>query len=262
VRPLAPPCITHPTDRLTSELEEKRRIDADPRRVTVAELEGSRDAQVEMAHAMREESGNPLVPAPLASPLKDAAAAVQEDLVLLREDGDGSVRLIAGALHFPSNWSLAEKLGQEFLEIHKPVRGFSETKTAARSLELMRRLRADSPVWRSNWTLQAGDRLDLSPEVREDWIGLRDTVTADNVFELMHLRLEYQKLFRLPLSGAILFSIHTLVVSLEEVVRTDPEGGLLLATLQSLDPEIAAYKGMTRTLPFVRNGLAERLASG
>ncbi len=244
VRPLAPPSVTEKTHHHERELELKRAIDLDPRRRAFLELEGSRDAQGEAADLVLAERADVAPPEPGASPLHAVAMNVQEDLLVLAEDDGGALRLVAGALHFPSAWSLAEKMGQEFLRIHGPVKGFADSDVGRKSREFMSRLRAGRPVWRANWTLQAGGRLDLSPEVLEEWIGLRNEVTAGNCLDFVHLRVEYQKLFRLERTGAVLFSIHTLVVPLHEVAAAVPERGRLLAALKSLDADISRYKGL------------------
>lgn len=76
-----------------------------------------------------------------------------------------------------------------------------------------------------------------------------------NCLDLVHFRIEYQKLFRLPRPGAVLFSIHTLITPLREVVAATPERAHLRHALRGLDPVIAAYKGLSGYLPVVIDAL-------
>lgn len=263
VRPLAPPCLTERTAHHDTEVALKRAIDADPRRVPFAELPDSRDAQVELCGLLLAERPDIKPPDPQDStpPLLAAARQVQEDFILLREDDAGALRVIAGALHFPSVWRLTDKLGQEFLAVHAPVRGFADAEVGEKSRLFLKHLRPGRPVWRSNWTLQATDRLDTSPEVADDWIAGRRAVTRENAAAVLHLRIEYQKLFRLPTTGAVVFSIHTLLVPLPELAGAEPEAGLTLGALRSLDAEVARYKGLDGYLETACAVLADLVAS-
>lgn len=246
VRPLAPGRLTERTAHHDAEIGLKRAIDADSRRCAFAELPASRTAQREVADLIAAERPDVAAPAPddPTPPLLAVARQVQEDLVLLAEDDDGALRVVAGALHFPSVWSIREKLGQEFLAVHAPVKGFADAEVGAKSQQFLKHLRAGRPVWRSNWTFQATPRLDTAVEIADEWRPLRSAVSHANAADLVHLRIEYQKLFRLPATGAVLFSIHTLLVPLRELAACEPEASLSIGALRSLAPEVARYKGL------------------
>ncbi len=255
VRPLSPPLVTEKTRHHNTETGLKLAIENDPRRRTFLELPEAALAQREAAELVEQQRDDVSLEAFCLPPLHSVALQVQEDLLLLQENDEGALILTSGALHFPSAWSLVDKLGQEFLQIHSPVSGFAQTEVAIRSREFLGRLRPGHPVWRSNWTLQAGDGLDLSSETRDDWIKHRGRIEDANCLDFVHLRIEYQKLFRLRKSCAILFSIHTVLASLREVASAEPENLYLLQTLENLDPAVQSYKGLTEYLPVVLRGL-------
>ena len=59
-----------------------------------------------------------------ASSLDALACQVQEDLAVMQTD-QGSNKLSAGHICFPSSWALEDKIGKDFAQIHSPVPGIS-----------------------------------------------------------------------------------------------------------------------------------------
>lgn len=176
-------------------------------------------------------------------PLNFIGKHVQEDLILMMQR-DGDLYLDAGQLCFPANWSLAFDIGMSFKEIHKPIPGFKQEGLDDRILKFIMQLEAGSPWWRKNWSLMAGNRLDTSLETFYEWGRDRKRVTKDNAGKLVHLRVEVQKLFRLPKSNAVLFTIHTHLMSLEKVATKREWAEQFYNILQELPAEIADYKGL------------------
>ncbi|HEX8486743.1 heme-dependent oxidative N-demethylase subunit alpha family protein, partial [Sphingomonas sp.] len=63
----------------------------------------------------------------VAGGLGEAAKAVWEDLCILQPIGaDGVYVLTAGALAFPTDWHLGEKIGLPVTAIHAPIHGYAE----------------------------------------------------------------------------------------------------------------------------------------
>ncbi|CAG9620014.1 heme-dependent oxidative N-demethylase family protein [Sutcliffiella rhizosphaerae] len=177
-------------------------------------------------------------------PLDFIGRHVQEDLILMLQK-DNDLFLDAGQLCFPANWSLAFNHGMNFKEIHFPIPGFNEEGLDDRILRFLLKLEAGSPWGRKNWSLMAGNRLDASLETFVDWGIVRGEVTAENAGKLVHLRVEVQKLFRLPGSNAILFTIHTHLLSLEKLVANPTWCHQFYQILQELPPHIVEYKGIS-----------------
>ncbi|RXT04275.1 DUF3445 domain-containing protein [Ammoniphilus sp. CFH 90114] len=176
-------------------------------------------------------------------PLDFIGRHVQEDLILMMQR-DGNLFLDAGQLCFPANWSLAFDLGMTFKEIHKPIPGFQDHGLDDRILNFLMRLEAGQPWGRRNWSMMAGSRLDTSLETFDEWGKARHQVTMENVGELVHLRVEVQKLFRLPRSHGIFFTIHSHMLPLH-LLKHKPEWlQRFYLVLSELPHSIADYKGI------------------
>lgn len=191
-------------------------------------------------------------------PLDFIGRHVQEDLIFMMQR-DGDLYLDAGQLCFPANWSLAFDLGMSFREIHTPIPGFKEEGLDSRILQFLLRLEAGNPWWRKNWSLMAGNRLDTSIETFDVWGQSRKAVTNENAGELVHLRVEVQKLFRLPRSGGILFTIHTHLLSLEKLASKPEWAEQVYQILSELPPHIVNYKGLSFFKDAVIHYLKEQL---
>lgn len=139
------------------------------------------------------------------APLLTLGALVQEDICLLQKDGDAPDAehvLTAALLCFPASWTLSEKIGRPLTAIHIPVQPYDD-QMARRVQRLFDAIRPEQPLWRMNALLYADPTLhqpksEAAPRQR---IGVRP-----------YLRSEKQSLLRLPVSGAVVFSIHTYVV--------------------------------------------------
>lgn len=142
-------------------------------------------------------------------PMTVLGRLVQEDLCLLDHDGAESV-LVAAALCFPASWTLAEKLGRPMLRIHEPVKHYTED-VAKRVQRLFDAIRPEQPLQR--WNALVYDEPELHQPRSE---GQRRPRPVRRDF----LRSERQVLLRLPASRAVVFSIHTWVVRMEDL---DPE---------------------------------------
>jgi dimethylamine monooxygenase subunit A len=191
-------------------------------------------------------------------PLDFIGRHVQEDLLLMMQR-DGNLFLDAGQLCFPANWSLYFDAGMSFKEIHSPIPDFKDDSLDDRILQFLMRIEAGSPWWRKNWSLMAGNRLDTSLETFAEWGQVRKQVTKENAGELVHLRVEVQKLFRLPKSNGILFTIHSHMLPLERFVQHPPWLEKFYSILDELPDFIAEYKGISLYRKQVLEYLEEEL---
>ncbi|MFT6912900.1 MAG: hypothetical protein ACJAQW_001507 [Paracoccaceae bacterium] len=140
-------------------------------------------------------------------PLETLCGLVQEDFCVLQEDPDSKSHVLTAAiLCFPASWTLAEKMGRPLIGIHDTVEEYDDT-LARRVQRLFDVLRVGQPLWRANALVYA------EPELFQPRPGgvRRAQPTGDGLF----LRSERQSLLRLPVSRAVVFSIHTYVVPLE-----------------------------------------------
>lgn len=144
-------------------------------------------------------------------PLGSLGKILQEDLCLMVKEGAEHV-LRGAVLCFPASWTLAEKAGRPLIGIHRPVAVYDET-MARRVQRLFDGVRAGHPLWRYN-ALWYDDPTLFQP--RSEQAPRKAPVSA----EAPYFRSERQSILRLPVSGAVVFSIHTYVVARGDV----PEG--------------------------------------
>lgn len=175
-------------------------------------------------------------------PLDFIGRHLQEDLIYIAQR-DKDLYMDAGQLCFPANWSIAFNLGMTYTEFHTPVPHFSTSGLAEKVRNFLLQMESGKPWTRLNWTITAEPILDTFPETFDDWGVKKEKITPDNAGKLIHLRVEDQRLFRLPRSNGILFSIHTHLISLDEL-RKKPEWiNQFYQVLNDLPDYIAQYKG-------------------
>jgi hypothetical protein len=147
---------------------------------------------------------------------------------------------MAGCVCFPSNWSLAEKLGRPVRSIHDPVPGFAPALGAPVD-RFFERLAAGHIVARFNWLVHDTPELHQvhrKPDPRP--------IPPDEAGSRLWLRVERQVLRRLPRSGAVLFSIRTHLHRLDDAIRRPEDASALAGALRAMAPELFAYRGLDR----------------
>jgi hypothetical protein len=138
------------------------------------------------------------------APLIAAGRLVQEDLLILQKpEGAEEHVLTGGILCFPSNWMLSEKFGKALARIHLPVEHYDEG-IARRVQRLFDGLRVETPIMRANLVVYAMHDL-YNP--RHEFDRHRPEEEGERC-----IRVERQVLMRLPVTRAIVFSIHTYMV--------------------------------------------------
>jgi hypothetical protein len=151
-------------------------------------------------------------------PLWTLGHLVQEDLCILQKpDGAAEHVLTAAVLCFPSSWTLSQKLGRAMMRIHAPVAPYDD-QMGARVQRMFDMIRPEQPLWRANILRYDNPalyqpRLEFAPKDKR----------ADGPY----FRSEKQGLVRLPRSGAVVFSIHTVVVPMTAL--SDDQRATLLA---------------------------------
>jgi hypothetical protein len=137
-------------------------------------------------------------------PLRVAGRLVQEDLCLLEKPEGSDEHVLTGAvLCFPSNWTLAEKLGRGLRRIHLPVQPYDDG-VARRVQRMFDLIRPEAPVMRANLLVYDRDELhNPRPEFAKHY-----PAPGEGRF----VRVERQTILRLPETRALVFSIHTYLV--------------------------------------------------
>lgn len=137
-------------------------------------------------------------------PLLTLGMLVQEDICILMKRGEEHV--LAGAvLCFPASWRLAEKAGRALVGIHEPVAEY-DADLARRVQRLFDGVRAGRPLWRFNrlWYDDA--------ELHQPRSATAPRRITPDRSAAPFIRSERQCVVRMPVSGAVVFSIHTYVV--------------------------------------------------
>lgn len=148
-----------------------------------------------------------------AQPMAVLARLVQEDLCLMERQGDEHV-LTAAALCFPASWWLTEKLGRPLLGIHIPVPSYDDD-VAKRVQRLFDAIRPGQMLWRANALVYRDPTLHQPRREADPRTDRRGG---------SYVRSERQVLRRLPVSRAVVFSIHTWVVRIETLSPAELEG--------------------------------------
>ena len=147
----------------------------------------------------------------VAGGLAKVARARWEDLCLLQPDANGNYRLTAGAVGFPTDWRLAEKIGLPLTAIHAPIHGYAE-QLASGVDHFFRTLPAGPIFGRANWFVVPSDAWRYMPT--DAPVDRFAHVTAANAGNTLFVRCERQTLRRLPETGAVLFTISIAVAPL------------------------------------------------
>jgi hypothetical protein len=234
----------------SAQLDLKRRLLEESRDVVVATRPEADAASAELLEEIRRWfatfAPDLEVNSTAEHPIVTAARVVQEDLcVLLRDD---AWRLQAACVCFPSRWSLASKIGRTMDQIHAPIPGYGELLSVPTNAAFDR-LKAERPFWRLNWTLidDASLHQPTSPRpLRGGSLG-RDDLDLEDLDhdDLDHwfFRVERQTIRRLPSSGAIVFTIHNYVASLEQLRGTPEFFEHLQLGIDTTPAPMQEYKG-------------------
>jgi hypothetical protein len=144
-------------------------------------------------------------------PLRVAGGLAQEDFCLLEKPEGAAEHVLTGAiLCFPSNWTLAQKLGRTLGRIHMPIESYDET-VARRVQRMFDLIRPEAPVMRANLIVYSeGDLFNPRAEFER-----HRPAPGTGRF----VRVERQTILRLPATRAMVFSIHTYMVALSALTE-------------------------------------------
>ncbi len=146
-------------------------------------------------------------------PLLTLGRLVQADLCLMETRGGEHV-LTGAILCFPAGWRLDEKIGRPLRRIHAPVPDY-DGPLAARVQRLFDGIQPGRPLWRANVLRYAAPDL-YAPHSEA-------APRPKPAGQPPYLRSERQCLLRLPLTRAVVFSIHTVVVRHEALTPEQAE---------------------------------------
>ena len=214
----------------------KRELVAGRPAEVVACVAGAEEACDEVAAGVLASLGEPPTGEQGLDALVDTALRVADDLCILQDGADGVPRLTAAVLCSPNRWRLAEKIGGTMTAIHSPVARYDSDLDSPVNAMLARLVPA-RPVWRINWGITNHPAL-FQPETPPQTPGM-------NPGE-MWLRVEWQTLRRLPVTGAVLFGIRTYVQTLADFVAGRPRALVedFADLVLKIPEDVAVYKSI------------------
>ncbi len=171
-----------------------------------------------------------------------AGRLVAEDLCLLQAS-DAGYRLIGATLCFPNRWLLEEKIGQPLDFIHAPVPGFAPALERPVA-HFFAALKPDRILARVNWGI-ADDPTRFQPIGRD----AEAAINPETVGSALYLRIEYQTLRRLPESQAVLFTIRTEIMPLDQAIAIPADAIDLAGAVRDMSPAMLRYKHLTAVAP-------------
>ncbi|KAJ7282014.1 hypothetical protein C8J57DRAFT_1056607 [Mycena rebaudengoi] len=197
--------------------------------------------------------------------MRIAALLIQDDLAIMVEGSNGGYYFQAGAICVAGSWRMKDKLGMRLDEIHLSGDVPQYQEKLHVSLErFFRRISVDKPVVRNNYFVQISpsrpknsvdpDELAWGETVfgSEDSFGASKASSSGDPPDLivsaqtLRLRTERQTLRRLPRSGAVVFTIRTYLVPLEELAQEPGVAKRFASALRSWPDGVREYKGERR----------------
>ena len=138
---------------------------------------------------------------------------------MIRNPDDGHYYFRAGLLCSSLGWNVDTKLGLKLSEIHEPIPDYKEKMTFSMD-RYFSKMPPDRPIQRGSWGLEVDKPLFMPPgDPHEKY---RERQDPDLEMERLHLRVDWQTLRRLPLSGAIVFNFKALFTPVEEFRYVKP----------------------------------------
>jgi hypothetical protein len=165
---------------------------------------------------------------------------VPEDFaIVLRNEADGLYYFRAGCICSSLGWNVSTKIGMTLKDIHKPIPDYKEKMSFSMD-RFFSKMPTDAPIQRGSWGLEIGKPLFMPPGHPHE--KLREVQKPDLTIEECNLRVDWQTLRRLPLSGAIVFNFKGLFTPVTEF-RDEPYiPALLLKLLREGKKSLMEYK--------------------
>jgi len=168
----------------------------------------------------------------------------EQDFMVLLANSQGKEVFQAGAVCFPSSWRPEEKVGLPVYAIHSPVPSLNE-RLGEQIDKFLVGIKPGVAWERVNWGLSRSAELNQHPDCEIE--RMEPPFSLDQVW----VRREDQVLFRLPETGALIFGINVLNISVAKIA-TDEEGRAKLRfAVETMPDEIAEYKNLQKSREYL-----------
>lgn len=189
---------------------------------------------------------------------------IPEDFaIMLRNEEDGMYYFRAGVICSSLGWNVGTKIGLQLKDIHKPIPDYKEKMSFSMD-RYFSKMPTNGPIQRGSWGLEVETPLFMPPgDPHEKY---RETQKEDLTIDECYLRVDWQTLRRIPLSGAIVFNFKALFTPVKEF-RDEPYiPALLLKILKEGKRTLMEYKNTWHVehvcIPELEKYDAEQVAKG
>ncbi|KIX92903.1 uncharacterized protein Z520_11379 [Fonsecaea multimorphosa CBS 102226] len=165
---------------------------------------------------------------------------VPEDFaIMLRNPETGYYHFRAGMICSALGWNVGTKIGMQLHQIHAPIPDYKEKMQFSMD-RFFTKMPSPKPIQRGSWGLEVDQPLYMPPgDPHEKY---RDFQSPDLDLSRIHLRVDWQTLRRLPLSGGIVFNFKALFTPVSEF-RSEPYiPSLVLKVLRDGKENLMKYK--------------------
>ncbi len=185
---------------------------------------------------------------PYADAIDALVSQMPEDIALTQVGEGGTDWLAVGHVCSPSHWSITDKIGQSFFEVHEYVPGAEKMNRTAS--QLVQGAIQKGPYVRFVWSFVTDNRLNQNPYppagfTAEQWHSAPLNLSTECPF---FLRIERQVTWGLPSVKAFAFAIRVYFRSAPEIRCNPAERDLLKSTLQSMTVASKRYKRVPEDL--------------
>ncbi|KAL2849226.1 hypothetical protein BJY01DRAFT_147019 [Aspergillus pseudoustus] len=197
-------------------------------------------------------------------PLEILMDNVPEDFgIMLRDDETGNYFLRAGVICSSMGWNVGTKIGLQLHRIHDPIPDYKEKMQFSMD-RFFTKMPSDKPIQRGSWGLEIGQPLYMPADDPHEKV--RTFQDPNLKVEDCCLRVDWQTLRRLPLSGAVVFNFKALFTRITEF-RDEPCVPALLKKIMTEGKEnLMKYKGTWHVehvlLPKLEEWIREQEESG
>ncbi|KAI1091068.1 hypothetical protein F5B19DRAFT_289043 [Rostrohypoxylon terebratum] len=189
---------------------------------------------------------------------------VPEDFgMVLRDPESGYYVFRAGLICSALGWNVGSKIGLKLHEIHTPIPDYKEKMQFSMD-RYFSKMPANKPIQRGSWGLEVDQPLYMPPgDPHASYRDMQDkTLTRDRI----HLRVDWQTLRRLPLSGAVVFNFKALFTPIEEFRDEPYVPSLILKVLKEGKENLMKYKNIWHTehivIPTLEEFAKEQIEKG
>ena len=170
---------------------------------------------------------------------------VPEDFAcMLRDPETGIYSFRAGIICSSLGWNCGTKIGLKLHEIHEPIPDYKEKMQMSMDRYFAKKP-TDKAIQRGSWGLEIDEPLFMPPGDPHE--KLREVQNPEHTIDRCHLRVDWQTLRRLPLSGAVVFNFKAVFTPVTEF-RTEPYiPTLVLKVLREGKKSYMEYKNTWHT---------------